>query len=388
MGGGATRTARTTLGQMNSKSQEGPAAKPAVRTTRTQQLRAAKITEQKKAEKSGKAAAKMAPPKPVVTRQASPEPMDVSMTDATQKELEQKIAQVELDDRAEDRNGGEFVDDCYAYLRYKEHQMATPPRFLDSHSEVTPKMRAILVDWLVQVHKRFRLQAETLYLTVSIMDHYLGEFPTVSKNDMQLIGVTAMMMACKYEEIYSPEMDDFVYMCDNAYNAEQLKEMELKMFEAIDYTMGFALSIQFLRRLSKTTQDALDAVQHSFAKYLLELSLMDYDLCSMKPSLIAAAALNLSVRILGTGKLSWSPVLEHYSEYTEVELDYTLNLICKALYQTEFTKSGTKLTAIKKKYADQKNFAVSGHEKVLSNKDMIYERARTAKEALQEKLKK
>ena len=80
-------------------------------------------------------------------------------------------------------------------------------------------MRAILVDWLVQVHKRFRLQAETLYLTVSIMDHYLADFPTISKNDMQLIGVTAMMMACKYEEIYSPEMDDFVYMCDSAYNA-------------------------------------------------------------------------------------------------------------------------------------------------------------------------
>lgn len=83
-------------------------------------------------------------------------------------------------------------------------------------------MRSILVDWLVQVHKRFRLQAETLYLTVSIMDRYLFTSKKVSKNDMQLIGVTSMMIACKYEEIYSPEIDDFVYICDSAYDAGML----------------------------------------------------------------------------------------------------------------------------------------------------------------------
>ena len=80
-------------------------------------------------------------------------------------------------------------------------------------------MRTILVDWLVQVHKRFRLQSETLYLTVGIMDRYLSVEENISKNDMQLIGVTSMMMACKYEEIYAPEIDDFVYICDNAYEA-------------------------------------------------------------------------------------------------------------------------------------------------------------------------
>lgn len=80
-------------------------------------------------------------------------------------------------------------------------------------------MRSILVDWLVQVHKRFKLQTETLYLTVAILDRYLQQAEKASKNEMQLIGITSMMIACKYEEIYSPEIDDFVYICDNAYTS-------------------------------------------------------------------------------------------------------------------------------------------------------------------------
>ena len=88
-------------------------------------------------------------------------------------------------------------------------------------------MRSILVDWLVQVHKRFRLQGESLYLSIAIMDHYL-ESAAASKNEMQLIGITSLMMACKYEEIYSPDIEDFTYICDNAYEAggSKLKSLE------------------------------------------------------------------------------------------------------------------------------------------------------------------
>ena len=80
-------------------------------------------------------------------------------------------------------------------------------------------MRSILVDWLVQVHKRFKLVPDTLYLTVGILDRYLSNCEKISKNEMQLIGITSLMIACKTEEILCPEVDDYVYICDNAYNS-------------------------------------------------------------------------------------------------------------------------------------------------------------------------
>lgn len=77
-------------------------------------------------------------------------------------------------------------------------------------------MRAILIDWLVDVHLKFKLLPETLYITVSIIDRFLERIK-VSKSRLQLVGVTALFIASKYEEIYPPELKDFVYITDRAY---------------------------------------------------------------------------------------------------------------------------------------------------------------------------
>lgn len=72
-------------------------------------------------------------------------------------------------------------------------------------------MRAILIDWLVDVHLKFKLMAETLYLTVYLIDKYLESNP-INRSKLQLVGVSAMFIACKIEEIYAPELKDFVYV--------------------------------------------------------------------------------------------------------------------------------------------------------------------------------
>jgi cyclin B len=77
-------------------------------------------------------------------------------------------------------------------------------------------MRAILVDWIIEVHLKFKLLPETLFITVSLIDRYL-EKVQIKRNNLQLVGVTAMLIATKYEEIYAPEVRDFVYITDNAY---------------------------------------------------------------------------------------------------------------------------------------------------------------------------
>ena len=93
-----------------------------------------------------------------------------------------------------------------------------------SQTDINDKMRAILVDWLVEVHLKFKLMPETLYLTVNLIDRFLAKKPVTRKN-LQLVGVTAMLIASKYEEIWAPEVRDFVYISDKAYTREQILGM-------------------------------------------------------------------------------------------------------------------------------------------------------------------
>tara|TARA_B110000305_G_scaffold239384_1_gene307031 strand:- start:267 stop:539 length:273 start_codon:yes stop_codon:yes gene_type:complete len=84
---------------------------------------------------------------------------------------------------------------------------------------ITERMRSILIDWIIEVHLQFNLKTESLFLGVNMIDRYL-EKVVVSKENLQLVGVSAMLIACKYEEIWPPLIKDYVYMCDKAYNKE------------------------------------------------------------------------------------------------------------------------------------------------------------------------
>ena len=99
---------------------------------------------------------------------------------------------------------------------------------MENQGDINEKMRSILIDWLVEVHLKFKLVPESLYLTVNLIDRFL-EKEQVNRQKLQLIGVTAMLIACKYEEIYPPIVKDFVYITDNAYTKEEILEMERKM---------------------------------------------------------------------------------------------------------------------------------------------------------------
>jgi G2/mitotic-specific cyclin-B, other len=90
-------------------------------------------------------------------------------------------------------------------MRNEELKYIVRPSFMDSQQDVNEKMRAILIDWLVEVHLKFKLVPETLYLTVNLIDRYL-ERVEVMRDKLQLVGVTAMLIASKYEEIYAPEV--------------------------------------------------------------------------------------------------------------------------------------------------------------------------------------
>ncbi|NWI78829.1 CCNB2 protein, partial [Dryoscopus gambensis] len=286
----------------------------------------------------------------------SPVPMDVSMQEedlcqAFSDVLLNNVEDIDAEDWENPQLCSDYVKDIYLYLRELELQQSVRPHYLDGRT-INGRMRAILVDWLVQVHSRFHLLQETLYMCVAIMDRFLQSHPVPRKN-LQLVGVTALLVASKYEEIMSPDVADFVYITDNAYTSNEIREMEMIILKELNFDLGRPLPIHFLRRASKAGE--ADAKQHTLAKYLMELTLVDYDMVHHRPSEIAAAALCLSQKILGHNK--WGTKQQYYTGYAEDSLVMTMKHMAKNVVKVN--EKLTKYIAIKNKYASSKLLTIS-----------------------------
>jgi len=250
----------------------------------------------------------------------------------------------------------EYASEMYAYLRQLENGLVIKKNFLQG-CPVNGKMRGVLLDWLVEVGLQFKLMQETLYMTVFIIDCFLqAEGLLLKRNQLQLVGVTAMFIASKVEEMYPPEINDFVYITDNAYNAGEIRTMELKILNTIGFNVTRPLPLHFLRRNSKAGD--VDVLQHSVAKYIMEVVMLEYELAYHPPSKVASASLFLSLLLLEPeAKLStvWTQALEIYSTYKTKDL---LGLVFK-MAEVLVNIEKNKLQAVRTKYSTKKFLKVA-----------------------------
>lgn len=144
-------------------------------------------------------------------------------------------------------------------------------------------MRSVLLDWINEVHFQFTLENETYHMAVSIIDRYLQVVPTTSRKQLQLVGVTALYFAAKYEELLPPEITDFVYVTDDTYSKAQILQMEKSIFKALEFNLAKPLPIHFLRRFAKAAGHLGDR-QYILAKYFIELASIDSTMSHYKPS--------------------------------------------------------------------------------------------------------
>ncbi|XP_054718053.1 G2/mitotic-specific cyclin-B-like [Uloborus diversus] len=264
--------------------------------------------------------------------------------------LPENVDDIDSEDKENPQLVSIYVNDIYRYLWKLEVLFPIKRLHLQMQPEITGKMRAVLIDWLVQVHLKFHLLQETLYLTVSILDRYL-QVDYVKRAELQLVGVTAMFIASKYEEMYAPEVGDFVYITDNTYTKQEIFKMERKMLRKLDFNLSKPLHLHFLRRNSKAGN--VDATMHALAKYLMELVLLEYEMSHHSPSIVAAAALNLSLRLLAD--FSWNDTLKYFSNYSEEDI----MPVVKALAKIVIRADSSKLQAVRAKYASSKLCKIS-----------------------------
>lgn len=208
---------------------------------------------------------------------------------------------------------------------------------------VHPKMRAILIDWLVDVHLKFKLLPESLFLTVNLIDRFLSK-EKVGKEKLQLVGVTCMLIASKYEEIYAPIVSDFVYITDNAYSKEEILRMERKVISILNFDLQITSSLRFLERLQRVL--SVDPLFLNLSKYFLELAQVDFNMLQHSPSMQATSALYLSLKMAKVNKNWIEPLLSTFT-HDEQEIRG-----CAKQMFVLFTKAKTSnLQAVRKKYS-------------------------------------
>ncbi|KAK9271440.1 hypothetical protein L1049_027031 [Liquidambar formosana] len=288
-----------------------------------------------------------------------PVPMFVQHTQAMLEEIDRMDEEVEMEDIAEetmvdidscDQKNSlavvEYIDDIYAYYRKAESSSCVSPNYMAQQFDINERMRGILIDWLIEVHYKFELMEETLYLTVNLIDRFLAVQPVVRKK-LQLVGVTAMLLACKYEEVSVPVVEDLILISDKAYTRKEVLEMEKLMINTLQFNLSVPTPYVFMRRFLKAAQSDDKLELMSF--FMIELCLVEYEMLKFPPSLLAAAAI-FAAQCTLSGSMQWSKTSEWHTSYSKEQL-----LECSRLMVTFHQKAGAgKLTGVHRKYSTSK----------------------------------
>ena len=210
----------------------------------------------------------------------------------------QAVHDLDIEDADDPLMVAEYVVEIFDYLKVVEENTMPNAHYMDHQDDLDWKMRGILVDWLIEVHTRFHLLPETLFLAINIIDRFLSA-KVVQLDRLQLVGVTAMFIASKYEEVLSPHVANFRHVADDGFTESEILSAERYVLSALEYDLSYPNPMNFLRRISKA--DDYDIQTRTLGKYLIEISLVDHRFMKYHPSRIAAAAMYLARLILERG---------------------------------------------------------------------------------------
>ena len=249
------------------------------------------------------------------------------------------------------------------YNLLKEEEKGIEPKadytYMKRQKEINDKMRSILVDWIIDVHFKFGFTDETLFMTISIIDRYLS-VTQITRSNFQLLGITALMIACKHEEIDLPKIDDFIYITDNAYVKDEVIKMENDVLSKLNFEFLYPSPIKFFEYLSFHFN--FTKKHHMMGKYLMESFLLDVKNAKYKPSIISCACAYIVMKFFKMSNYHESYHKKFYNfgenleKYTESNIKECAKDIC--LFVDNINK--TNYQACVKKYSkpEQENVAI------------------------------
>lgn len=270
-------------------------------------------------------------------------------TRATKRPRTQAWDDLDSEDLDDPLMVAEYTNDIFDYLYELEKKYMPNPDYINDQKDLGWQQRGLLMDWLVEIHSKLHLLPETLYLAANIVDRFMT-LRVVNLDKIQLVGVTALLLAAKYEEVFPPMLHHFAYLTGGNFDENDILSAEKFVLQVLDFDLSYPNPLNFLRRISKA--DNYDVQSRSFGKYLLEISVVEHTLIRYSPSMHAAASMLVARHIMG--RPEWDANLVHYSgDYTEADLRPVATCIVKYL------ASPVEHEALFKKYAGKRFFRAS-----------------------------
>ncbi|KAI1752561.1 cyclin-like protein [Xylaria castorea] len=294
-------------------------------------------TSENEEKKHVRAESKAAKVEPVKEENAEPQPQ------VTEHVFPPGVKDLESEDLDDPVMAAEYATEIFEYLRDLECKSIPNPQYMNHQDDIGWRTRGILIDWLIEVHTRFHLLPETLFLTINIIDRFLSK-KVVQLDRLQLVGITAMFIASKYEEVLSPHVGNFKHVADDGFTEEEILSAERYILGVLNYDLSYPNPMNFLRRISKA--DNYDIQTRTIAKYLMEISLLDHRFMKYRSSHVAAAGIYLARLIFDRGE--WDPTIAYYAGYSEEEIEPVFELMVDYLARPIIHE------AFYKKYASKK----------------------------------
>ncbi|KAL4587343.1 hypothetical protein LXL04_000212 [Taraxacum kok-saghyz] len=268
-------------------------------------------------------------------------PKPANIVDIDAQDIDNELAEVE------------YVEDIYKFYKLVENESKVHD-YMHSQPEINDKMRAILIDWLIEVHNKFELLNETLYLTINIVDRFLAS-ETVARRELQCVGMSAMLIASKYEEIWAPEVNDFVQISDRAYEHRHVLVMEKRILGRLEWNLTLPTPYVFLARFIKASATPPEINTEHMVYFYAELGMMHYEIIRFCPSMVAAAAVYAARSTLNKSPV-WHETLEMHTGFAESQVIECAKMM--AVYHA-MAKDDEKRKVIYRKYSSVTRGAVA-----------------------------
>lgn len=156
-------------------------------------------------------------------------------------------------------------------MKKEEVEKMVPVDYLQKvQTEIKDTSRAFLIEWIIDVHRKFKLTPEALYVAVFIIDKFLSK-QQIQKSQLHLLGVSTLLIASKYEEIYPPTLTDFLAVSENKFTKQMVLKMEKDILTALGFNVTAPSAYRFLQRYRSLNPTCNDDEVFFFAQYLQEI---------------------------------------------------------------------------------------------------------------------
>lgn len=237
----------------------------------------------------------------------------------------------------------DYLNEIFENLHFEEKKMKIKNTLLEKQKDVSGKMRAIIISWLGEVHTKFQLSQSTLFLAVNYLDRYLAE-KQIKRTKLQLLAVTCLFLACKYEEIFSPSIIDFLFIIDNKFFKEDFIYMELDIVKKLNFDLLTPTPLKFFEILALVFNFSQNEIYFGF--YLLELFLLSFKCNNYLPSLIATTICFIILKHYEKYNINFFSII-NYNEQQIVpcanDLCYVYDNIKDSNYKSVYKKYSSKL---------------------------------------------